>query len=75
MYPVSTVSLGMQVESYCPPAKDGFPGVPEKAYSYSNNAPSLRQRIAWRTGNLLIGIGTRLAGTCEPNIQFAKDLT
>jgi len=65
----------MQVEAYCPPGNDGFPGVPEKAYSYSNNSPSLRRRLFWHAGNILIGIGTRLTGVSEPNIQLVKDLT
>jgi hypothetical protein len=75
MIPGNILSLGLQVEAYCPPGNGAVPGVPERAYQPPVRTYSLRRQISYRMGKLLIAMGERLAYSGQPCGQWVEEMT
>lgn len=75
MLPGNILSVGMQVEAYCPPGDGKVPGIPELAYQPLLRTISLRHRITWRVGKLLIQLGKRLITAGRPSVRWVEDMT
>jgi hypothetical protein len=75
MTPGNILSLGLQVEAYCPPGSGAIPGVPERAYQPPANEHSFRLHLVQQTGRLLINIGERLVCSGQPCGQWVEEMT
>jgi hypothetical protein len=75
MIPGNILSIGMQIEAYCPPGSGAIPGVPERAYQSPIHRRSFQLRLIHQTGRMLIAMGERLACAGQPCGQWVEEMT